>query len=133
MKLRRKRRNHQCPPWCHHCPDMCSPEKPDGGEIMPLCWALVMNPATTLAACVCDRPKRWLARFKDAEDAAFRAMAAEASLRDELRATRDELRRLEAYARSRWGPLPWDPEDVKRRAGVKPSEVRTFVPRGDSA
>lgn len=46
---------HDCPPWCHRCPDM-------DGEVMPTCWAGVvawhLGTKEVLAACACERPPR---------------------------------------------------------------------------
>lgn len=37
---------HNCPPYCHHCPDM-------DGDVMPACWGVVTNPEAGLRACHC--------------------------------------------------------------------------------
>lgn len=97
---------------------------------MPIC-AGVANPGTTLAQCTCDRRQTWLTKLRDAQESAQRAHAAVGNLGEDLRALREEHLRLQAYVRSRFGPLPWDSIEVKRGAGAPISDVRAFRPRAE--
>lgn len=85
---------------------------------MPMCTGMAQPGLTTLHRCTCDRKATWLTRLREAEAQAYRAQADVVELRD-------QVKRLEALCRSRWGRLPWDPVTGPPKPNVHP-----FAPKG---
>jgi hypothetical protein len=38
---------HNCPNWCHKCPEL-------GGDILPICWGSVAWGSSDLSHCCCE-------------------------------------------------------------------------------